>query len=211
MELTIALILLVMLGVFWLWGGLRHLFRRPLGGFMRLCSGGACLALAAATWMAAMNLHTYHRLTAEREVARLSFEQLGPQIFQASVEFPDGMIERHLLRGDDWQLDARILKWKGIATLLGMDSRYRLERLSGRYRAIEQERQQLRTVIELAPPQGLTQSVDVWAMADAHPRWLPLIDAIYGNAAYLPMKDGAIYQVSVTSSGLIARQENGKL
>ena len=45
-------------------------------------------------------------------------------------------------------------------------------------------------------------------MSTDHPRWLPFVDAVYGSATYMPMADGARYQVSITQSGLIARPLN---
>jgi len=54
------------------------------------------------------------------------------------------------LRGDEWQIDARVLKWRGMAVLIGFDTLYRLDRLSGRYRDITQERIGLRTVHSLS-------------------------------------------------------------
>ena len=38
-----------------------------------------------------------------------------------------------------WQLDGRLIRWKGLAELIGLEPGYRLERLSGRFLAIEQQ------------------------------------------------------------------------
>ena len=70
-----------------------------------------------------------------------------------------------VLSGDEWQLDARVLKWKGWANLFGLDAQYRLERVSGRYRDIEQERTGERTVYALAENPGL----DLWKVTLDHP------------------------------------------
>jgi len=97
-----------------------------------------------------------------------------------------------------------VLKWRGYANLLGLDARYRLERFSGRYRRIEQERYGPRSVFEL----GESSPIDLWALAEAYPRWLPFVDAVYGNAIYLPMVQGARYQVTLSQSGLVGRPLN---
>ena len=109
-----------------------------------------------------------------------------------------------LLNGDDWQLDARLLKWHGWANLLGLDAQYRLERISGRYRDIELERSAPRSVYQLAENPGL----DLWQMATEHRDRLRFVDAVYGTATYLPMADGARFQVSVGQSGILARPLN---
>ncbi len=103
--------------------------------------GSLLLAVAAMLFVVSLNLHTYARLTHERPVAEIVFEQRGEQTFNATLtQVPNGEIQMFVLSGDEWQLDARVLKWKGWANLFGLDAQYRLERVSGRYRNIDQER-----------------------------------------------------------------------
>ena len=168
-------------------------------------TGSLLLAVAALLFVVSLNLHTYARLTFERPVAEIVFEQRGPQTFNATLtQVPDGEIQMFVLSGDEWQLDARVLKWKGWANLFGLDAQYRLERVSGRYRNIDQERTAERTVYALAENPGM----DLWQMTLDRPDRLPFVDAVYGNAAYMPMSDGARYEVSITQTGLIARPVN---
>jgi hypothetical protein len=163
------------------------------------------LAVAALIFVVSLNLHTYARLTYEQPVAEIVFEARGPQRFRATLtQIPSGEMQMFILAGDEWQLDARVLKWHGWANLLGLDAQYRLERVSGRYRDIEQERSGERTVYALSENPG----VDLWVMSTSHPKWLPFVDAVYGSATYLPMADGARYEVKMTQSGLIARPVN---
>ena len=79
-----------------------------------------------------------------------------------------------------------------------------VERIGGRYRDIEQERTGQRTVYPLSENPGL----DLWMLSTRYPRWLPVVDAVYGSATYMPMADGARYEISITQSGLIARPKN---
>lgn len=167
--------------------------------------GALLLAVAALLFVVSLNLHTYARLTHERPVAEIVFEQRAPQTFNATLtQVPNGEIQMFVLSGDEWQLDARVLKWKGWANLFGLDAQYRLERVSGRYRNIDQERSAERTVYALAENPGM----DLWQMTLDKPDRLPFVDAVYGNAAYMPMSDGARYEVSITQTGLIARPVN---
>jgi hypothetical protein len=160
------------------------------------------LASALLLFGIASNLHTYSRLTHEQPVALLAFEQTGEQRYRATlIRRPSGEVWKMSLSGDEWQIDARVLKWKAWAQLLGLDAQYRLERISGRYRDVGQERSAPRSVHELSDARG----IDLWALAQARPRWLPFVDAIYGSAAYLPMADGAHYEVRLAQSGLVAR------
>ena len=168
-------------------------------------AGTLLLVIAALTFVVSLNLHTYARLTHEQPVAEIIFEARGPQHYRATLtRVPDGEMQVFVLAGDEWQLDARVLKWKGWANLLGLDAQYRLERVSGRYRDIEQERHDERTVYDLSENPG----VDLWALSTKYPRWLPFVDAVYGSATYMPIADNARYEISITQSGLIARPLN---
>lgn len=192
-------------GAFLLLGSWRLLRGRWLRAGAELGVGILLLALAATLGLVALNLITYQRLTSEQDAGLISFTQVGPQRFEATLHLaqaPDRVLE---LAGDEWQIDARILKWKSPATLLGLDTRYRFERLAGRYRDVAAEREALRTVHDLGTPAG-----DLALLLDRTSRRLPWVDAYYGNSAYLPMEHGAAFRISVTTSGLAARPANGE-
>ncbi len=206
MDLSSLAIGLGALGLLLLLLALRRLWQaRLLAGTSIACLGLASAAAAALLFGIASNLHTYARLTHEQRVAELVFKAEGPQLYTATlIRVPRGDVHRFVLAGDEWQLDARVLKWRGWANVLGLDARYRLERMSGRYRDLEQERHAAHTVFSLSDNPGL----DLWTFAIEHPGWLPFVDAVYGSATYLPMADGARFRVSVAQSGLLARPTN---
>ena len=101
-------------------------------------------------------------------------------------------------------MDARVVNWKPPATLLGLDPIYQLERLSGRYSDVDDEITEQRTVHALSEYLAL----DVWRVARKFPILMPGVDAYYGTATYLPMADGARFEVSLTRTALIARPAN---
>ena len=185
--------------------GLRLRQRRRLAAARSGLGGGFCLALAGLAMAVGANLYTYQRLSHERPVARLHFTQLETQRFRVRIEPASGPSRRFELAGDQWQLDARVLKWRPLANLLGFDALYRLERLSGRYARAAAEAEAPRTVHALA---DRGPGLDVAALARRLPRWAGLADAAYGSATYLPMADGATYAVTLTQSGLVARPVN---
>ncbi|HEY0943581.1 MAG TPA: hypothetical protein VGE08_26080 [Steroidobacter sp.] len=201
-----VILIIALFGLLLLILACQRLFRaRLLAAAGSGVTGALLLAVAALLFVISLNLHTYARLTFERPIAEIVFQQRAPQSFNATLtQIPDGEIQMFVLSGDEWQLDARVLKWKGWANLFGLDSQYRLERVSGRYRNIDQERSAERTVYALAENPGL----DLWQITLDRPNRLPFVDAVYGNAAYMPMSDGARYEVSITQSGLIARPVN---
>jgi hypothetical protein len=176
--------------------------RRPLRAVVRLLLAIALDLAAVAALLLAVALHGYGRLTTETQVARLSFSQTGPQRFEATVVLPDERRIEVALAGDDWQLDARVVKWTPFAVLAGLDPLYKLDRISGRYQDVEAERAHAKTVHDLAADGGL----DLWRLAQSHPQWLPFVDTEYGSGAYLPMRDGAVYDVTLSPlGGLVAR------
>jgi hypothetical protein len=183
----------------------RRLRRLQLArGTLFLLGGGVVILAAVGAALIAMNLYTYARLTHEQEAARVSIRQLGERRYVVSVE-PKNAPRRHFeLRGDEWQIDARVLKWRPIGNLLGFDTIYRFERLSGRYGDITAERAAPRTTYALAEDPGL----DFWTVLRRYHEYVPLADALYGSAAYVPMAEGAEYAVSVSASGLVVRPGN---
>ncbi len=172
------------------------------GGSAAFCAATA--ALATASVLLFMSYLGYSRLTAEQLVGVIEFSRSAPEEFTARLMI-DGEIDRLLtLRGDEWQLDARVVTWKPPATILGLEPVYQLERLSGRYSTVDRERSEPRTVHALAEERPL----DLWSLARNFPKLTPGIDAYYGTATYLPMADGARFRVTLSRDALIARPLN---
>ncbi len=199
---------LILLGVGLFFCGARNLWRnRWMVGILEVLPGLILIAAACLVVAVLVNLHAYSRLTYEAPVAEIRFQKKSAQHFWAYVTLGRPVAMVFDIRGDEWQLDARVLKWKGTALSLGFDTLYRLDRLNGRYRDIAQERKQPRSVYSLV--EG-TWGLDIWALAQRYYQWIPWVDAVYGNAAYMPMADGARFVVSVGASGLVARPGNSE-
>jgi hypothetical protein len=167
-------------------------------------TGTILLLLCACALLLATNLRTYQRLTYEQLAGELQLNRTGERQYNAVLTYPSGEHDTFALRGDEWQVDARFLKWHALANLVGFDSAYRLERISGRYTKIEDERSEPRTVYAIQGP----QRVDPWELVRRYHGYIPWVDALYGNATYLPMADGALYEIKVSQSGLLARPLN---
>ena len=179
--------------------------KRLLSAGIYSSSSSVLLVLAVALIALATNLYTYHRISHEQDVAEIIFIQSGHQLYSATIYYKDeSQSAEYIIRGDEWQLDARIIKWKPPLYLAGLDSLYRLERISGRYRDVEEEKTENRTVYSLAENKGL----DIWSITKNHPSWIPWVDAYYGSATYLPMKNGARFKITLSQTGLLARPVN---
>ena len=184
----------------------RRRFRRRRFGSCTLHGLSSLVFFLAAACAALLgfDLLTYERLTREQPALEAQFTRVGEQQFDVVLTYPSGVTQRYALRGDDWQVDARVLKWRGVANVLGFDTAYRLERIGGRYADIDRERSATRTVYALNP----SEQVDVWTLLQRYHHYLPWVDTLYGSAAFMPMADGAHYEVKVSQNGLIARPLN---
>ena len=205
-TLTITSIVLGSIGVLLCILGILKLTKRLLLSSARYeITGIVLLAAAVMLFLVSSNIHTYERLVYEKPIVSISFHQMAPQHYSVQLEdLGSGESGFYELRGDEWQLDAQILTWKGFANLLGLDSHYRLHRLSGRYTDIEQERTAPHTVHGL----NAEQRIDLWSYANEYRNWLSMVDATYGSAVFLPMNDTARYSVSIGRNGLVARPDN---
>ena len=144
----------------------------------------------------------YRRLASESLIASLETRQLAPQRFAVAIDLPDGTRREAEIAGDEWQLDARVIKWDVRAVVLGAPPLYRLDRLSGRYRDAAREAESQKSVVALSGP----TSLDLWQLKHSFPRWLPWVDADYGSGAYLPLIDGGRFNVTLAAAGgLVAR------
>src|SRR5688572_16714915 len=88
----------------------------------------------------AIGVQDYRAITHEEIAASIIVRPLGAQRYAATVRFPDGREAAFALAGDEIYVDAQILKWKPLANVLGLHTAYALDRIAGRYRAIDQER-----------------------------------------------------------------------
>ena len=176
--------------------------RRVLAGTFRglwaallLCGAGLLASLS-------FSLQGYRALSREVVVAYIEVQPTGPERFRARVEEPGGRLWEFELAGDQLYVDARILKWKTWANLLGLHTAYALDRVGGRYADIEAERRRPRSVHALGEPPLL----DVFALRRSYAWLAPLLDAEYGSATFIASDAPAHYEVRVSTSGLLVRE-----
>ena len=178
------------------------------GRFMR--AGSTCVSslvsatIAGAAAVLLLSYASYSRLIEEQHVSMIEFRRTNPNEFQARLAIPGREDQFFILKGDEWQMDAKIVTWKPPLTILGLEPIYQLDRLSGRYGEIDREQNEVRTVHALSA----NLPTDVWRLARRFPLLTPGIDAHYGTATFVPMADGARYDVSLSRDALIARPAN---
>jgi hypothetical protein len=206
---AVAIALLILGGILLL-TAFRHLFvahrhwraRRRGAALLRAAWMLVFASLALLAVGLGLALRGYRLLMAEEPIATLAARQSAPQQFALRIDFADGSHQNAVLHGDEWQLDARVIKWTPRAIELGARPLYRVDRLSGRFRNAAQAAATNPSVVNV----GGEPLLDLWQLKREFPQWLPWIDADYGSAAYLPLVDGASYRVTLSPvGGLIAR------
>lgn len=198
-------IALATLGAILILAGIAALLRaRPLRFAVRTLAGLLLLSLGGLAGTIAIGTQGYRALTREDVAARLFVRPVGPQRLAATVRFPDGREATFELAGDEIYVDAHILKWKPFANALGLHTAYELDRIGGRYRAIEQERSAVRTVYLL----GQERPIDLFRLRQRYAFLATLLDAEYGSATFTTVARPAELELRVSTTGLLMRDAN---
>lgn len=190
------------LGAILVIAGIVALFQGRLGRFtVRTAAGLVLLLLGALSGAVAFGTQGYRALTREDVAARLDVRPAGPQRFTATIRMADGRSHSFDLAGDEIYVDAHILKWKPLANFVGLHTAYELDRVAGRYQAIEQERTGVRTVYTLRQD----KPVDLFGLRQRYAFLAPLFDAEYGSASFIPVTTPTQLEVRVSTTGLLLR------
>ncbi|MBW2939152.1 cation/multidrug efflux pump [Zhongshania aquimaris] len=176
----------------------RHVFTGLVAVLLSLSFTGAALVITK-------DVYSYRHLADEQLVARIFVAGKAKQQYIVSVDtVNDDPLQTFLIMGDQWQLDSRVIRWNFPIARLGFDNLYRLERVSGRYQSIEEERNMARTIYLIS----LSEPVDIWAWLHSNSYLIKWVEADYGNAVFAPMVDGAQFNVYLGRDGLFIRAGN---
>ena len=201
----IAASVLLILGAILTIAGLIALFRAQVGSFtLRILLGLLLIACGGLSGMVGIGTQGYQSLTQEEVAAQISVSPIAPQRFAATVHFPDGRTTNFILSGDEIYVDAHILKWQPLANFFGLHTAYELDRIGGRYRDIEQERNAERTIHSLSQD----KSVNLFGLRQRHTFLAVLLDAKYGSATFVPVIQAAELELRVSTTGLLMRELN---
>jgi len=176
----------------------QFVFRMLLGLFL--------LALGSLAGTISVGMMGYRALTREDVAAHIVVKPAGRQRFIATFRFPDGREATYELAGDEIYVDAHILKWHPYANMIGLHTAYEIDRVAGRYHAVKDEREAVRTVHALARD----KPVDLYALRQRHAFLAPAFDAEYGSATFVPVTRPAELELRVSTTGLLMRETKPK-
>lgn len=160
------------------------------------------LAIALLLASISISMKGYHALTHEELAASIEVAPLGDQQFVANFTFPDGSSKEYKLNGDELYVDAHILKWKSIVNIFGIHTAYELDRVSGRFMDIEDERTKPRTLFSLAEP----KLVNAYTLRKKHEFLSWLVDTDYGSATFINVDRSNKFDLYVSTTGLLIRE-----
>lgn len=174
-----------------------------LAGILVL-TGSAITLLFAAFFMQA-----YHSLTREIPVAEVRVRPDDATdsftlILLLNKYEQETEKSQYIIHGDQWMIEADIIKWDNWLNFTGLETRYRLTRIRGRYRTSVSEKTKPASVYALDP----LEDNPLWRSLYTIGHQLPFISAVYGNAAYQDGHKKRNYLVFVSTSGLVIRVKN---
>ena len=191
----LGLIFLIMTGV-----ALKK--RKLFGTAMSFVMALLMISVSALFGTISIAIQGYRALTKEEIAAIVKVEPTGEQMFTARFSMPDGSEKEFSLAGDQFYVDAHILKWKPIANIFGLHTSYELDRVAGRYAMLSDETTKVHTVYSLSKDSPLN-------MFDLRRRFAifnPLLDAEYGSATFINSNSTEEFKVMVSTTGLLIRK-----
>ena len=193
--------------------GLGHFVTgEPTRGTSRVVIGAPLAIIGSVLGLLGLNTQSFARLTYEAPVADVSIKALDPaqSTYRVTVVRRDGpnLTLTCDLQGDEWEMGARVQRWKPWANVLGLDSTYTLDQMDNKYFTAERGNGKTITACDLrGPPPAIDAYVPkswlFWLTDHSYTE-----ERRFGSASYMPLADGATYRVIMTQAGLNAEPAN---
>jgi hypothetical protein len=158
---------------------------------------GTVIHFIITTILAILLAMTYNSLTKEELIATIVFDKENNQSqkYNAHLNNPNGSkIGDYIIYGDQWRIDAGFIKMEYWGNILGVDSKYTLNRFEGRYKNIDEENNKKHKAYQLEK-HSLIDNFDFF------------FDTEYGSSVYKDIKLKTKYKVLKTQTGLMVREE----
>lgn len=204
MQLFILGLLFVVPGIVLVAFGIIGLRRRQLVPAMLWSAAGGILLTCGAVLLAAGNqLDRFAAVSTSPATFEIRFERQAPQYFIAELSSPAGVGGRYGLHGDEWRLDVRAFSWGPLARL-GLDTLYHLRALRSRYTDLDKGPVQPPETHYFEP----SGSENPWPWLVWGYEALTAGKTTLLEPGYMPMADGAVFQISVTHQGIVIQPRN---
>ncbi|MBV1907865.1 MAG: hypothetical protein KUG78_00995 [Kangiellaceae bacterium] len=143
----------------------------------------------------------YQALTHETLAATVTVTPTAEKKFVIRIVYPDSFSETFELSGDEVMFEANIIKWKPWSNIFGLKTAFRLDRVRGRFQKIDDEKSVAPTLFKVnSVGKG---NIAEWRESFQHLSLL--LDVEHGSASYVSAKQSKVYELFVTTDGLLFR------
>lgn len=150
-------------------------------------------ALGAALIFLALFLQTFSRYIDEEHLGWVYAQKHDNSMYVSFYDLKADSLHQFTIKGDQWMIEGKILRWNLLLRFLGKSSMYKIVRFSGRW-----EREGEYSFYDMEGNAGL------WEYIMKHYRDIPMIDAAYGIGAFqYAMED--TFDVYINDTGFILR------
>lgn len=156
----------------------------------------AIISMVLNVLLAGMLALTYKTLTQETPIVTITFEKSKNDGYIASLKDYEGnRIGDYEIDADQWQLDVGFYKMAYFANILGVESKYTLDRFEGRYQNIDDANKRKTNIYQIED----NRLVKYFSF---------FFDAKYGSSTYKDIKQNTLYTIYTTPSGIMVREKD---
>ena len=179
--------------------------KKWIPGFLRGCLGIILVMLTIVLGLSAKDIASYKAAENAQTIATLSFRNKEANTYQVEIQETSGVFYTNEIEGQQWQLNARMFKWVPLVGAMGFRQGYRLEDIRGRFIEL-----QIDKVMPKREPEQLNRSgtIDVWKILNDSPDSLSSVSAYISTPGFIPVADGAIFDVVLSGQNLTVNPLN---
>ena len=160
------------------------------------------VGVAGIVLLVGYSLSSYELLSGEELAADVQLRKQEGGGYTAMVTYPSKRFQVFDLTGDQWRVEARLIRWEGKPKLPGLEAFYRLERLTVRSSKAAPDGQ----AKEMPLPSP--DRFDLWKHLEELK--FPGLTAVSLDGKFLPVADNANFGVSIAPGTIVARPKNAE-
>lgn len=184
---------------------------RKQTSFLKFLFIAIILLISISLFLFYLNLRSYSRFNLQELTAKATCKKVSSDIYDMSLKIKwikNNRVsgeDEFLLKGNQWMVEGNILKWSPKLNLLGLHTMHKITRIRGRYLTVQKEIQMPQTVYEINSGEDL-----LWRLLYKFQKFLPFVEAVYGNSTYAFPDPKAEFLIYVTTSGYIIKKSSLK-
>lgn len=146
--------------------------------------------------------YVYQTFTTETPIAKLEFIPVSEHVFDVTLFTHENCSTQGFrIYGEQAQLDASFLKWQDWVMVLGAQSLYRFERLSGRFADLDTAPDNRQHSVQLRPNVVLDPFFE--GKIDGRSNWL--VATQFGSSVFFDIDALKVYTIFKTEDALIVK------